>query len=99
MIIHNIYGDTIECNVQPCPVCGSTDIDYYKEGYARERHGEIYFTESPEYFIECNRCGFEVYCGLDYEQAAEKWNTAVPSNLDKRAWERIQKQEQKQNEL
>lgn len=98
MIIHTNYT-TVECIPKPCPVCGSTDIDYYKEGYARERHGEIYFTESPQYYIECNRCGFEVYVGLDFEHAVEKWNAAVPSDLDKRAWERIQKLEREQNEL
>ncbi len=99
MIIYNDYSGSIEHNVRPCPVCGSTDIDYYREGYARERHGEIYFIESIGYYIECNRCGFEVYCGLDSEHAAEKWNAAIPFDLDKRAWERIQKMEQKQNEL
>lgn len=99
MIIHNIYGDAIEYNARPCPVCGSTDIDCYREGYARERNGEIYFTESPVYYIECNRCGFEIYGGLDSEHVVEKWNVAVPLDLDKRAWERIQKMEQKQNEL
>ena len=85
--------------VRSCPVCNSVEIEYYEQGLARKRHGECYFIETPEYFIECNNCGFEVCGGDSIERAVKEWNTAVPSELDKRAWERQQERETKNNEL
>ena len=71
--------------LRPCPICKHTDLSFFEEGVARKRDEEMYFIERPEYHIECDTCGYEIY-GYGKKDAELSWNTTEPSQWEINHW-------------
>jgi Lar family restriction alleviation protein len=55
--------EDIKCKLEPCPFCGSTDLDF-----------DITRDDLEGHFVFCSNCGARGGDSYDDEGAVENWN-------------------------